>query len=139
MHSEVVQSTGNFHNEIIISFFGIAKDIFDNTASFHTSNDMFNDNTNTGEKAILLALFWRQLFAFGLFLRLKCLHVFWFIPLKACIFVQRDIFGKCRVFFINNFFVMSFADTGLTQIMSLACLEVSKNDILDRMRFFLPL
>jgi len=98
MHSEVVQSAGNFHNEIIILFFGIAEDIFDNTASFNASNDMFNDNTNTGDKAMLFTLFWRQFFTFGLFLRLKCLDVFWFIPWKACIFIQRDIFGKCWAF-----------------------------------------
>src|SRR5262249_40163208 len=94
---------------------------------------------NTGDKAILFTLFWRQFFAFGLFLRLKCLDIFWFIPLKACIFIQREVFGKCWAFFINNFFVMSFANIGLAQIMCLACLEVSKNEILERMRFFLPL
>jgi hypothetical protein len=34
---------------------------------------------------------------------------------------------------------MSFANISLAQIMYLARLEVSKNNILDRMRFFLPL
>ena len=139
VHSNVVQSAGNFHNEIIILCFGISKDIFDNTTSFNATNDMFNDNANTGNKAVLCALFWGQLFAFGLLLGLKCLHILWFIPLKACIFIQRDIFGECRVFFINNLFVMSFANISLAQIMYLARLEVSKNNILDRMRFFLPL
>ena len=139
VHSKVVQSAGNFHHEIVILRFGISEDIFDNTTSFNASNDMFNDNANTGNKAVLLALFWRQFFAFGFFLRLKRLDFLWFIPLKACIFIQRDIFGKCQVFFINNLFVMSFADIGLAQIMDLARLEVSKNNILDRMCFFLPL
>ncbi len=139
VHSKVVQSAGNFHNEIIILCFGISKDIFDNTTSFNATNDMFNDNANTGNKVVLLALFWRQFFAFGLFLGLKRLHILWFIPLKACIFIQRGIFGECRIFFVNNLFVMSFADISLTQIMYLARLEVSKNNILDRMRFFLPL
>ena len=87
VHSKVVQSAGNFHHEIIILCFGISEDIFDNTASFHASNDMFNDNAHTGNKAILLALFWRQFFAFGLFLGLKCLNILWLIPLEAGIFI----------------------------------------------------
>ena len=59
VHAKVVQSAGNFHNEIIILCFGIAKDIFDNTTSFNATNDRFNDNANTRNKVILLALFWR--------------------------------------------------------------------------------
>ena len=139
VHSKVMQSAGNFHNEIIILFFGISEDIFDNTTSFHPRKDMFNDNADTGNKAVLLALFWGQFFALRLFLGLKRLHILWFIPLKACIFIQRDVFGKCRVFFINNLFVMTFSDRGLTHVMHLTRLEVSKNNILDRMCFFLPL
>ena len=50
--------------------------------------------------------------------------------------IQRDVFGKCRVFFINNLFVMTFADISLTQITHLARLEVSKKNMLDCMRFF---
>ena len=133
MHSKVVQSAGDFHNEVIILLFGIAEDIFDNTTSFNPSNDMFNNDADTGNKVILRALFWSQFFALRLFLGLKRLHILWFIPLKACIFIQRDVFGKCRVFFINNLFVMTFANIGLTQVMDLVCLEVSKNNILDRM------
>ncbi len=53
-----MQSAGNFHNEIIILIFGIAEDIFDNTTSFNPSKDMFNDNADPGNKAVLLALFW---------------------------------------------------------------------------------
>ena len=95
MHSKVVQSTGNFHNEIIILFFSIAEDIFDNTTSFNPSNDMFNNNADTGNKMILHALFWRQFFTLRLFLGLKRLYILWLIPLKACVFIQRDVFGKC--------------------------------------------
>jgi len=113
VHSKVVQAAGNFHHEIIILFFGISEDIFDNTTSFNPSKDMFNDNADPGNKAVLLALFWGQFFAFRLFLGLKRLNILWFIPLKACILIQRDVLGKCWIFFINNLFVMTFADIGL--------------------------
>ena len=113
MNSKVVQSAGNSPNEIIILIFGIAEDIVDNTTSLNPSKDMFNDHADPGNKAVLLALFWGQCFAFRLFLGLKRLNILWFIPLKACILIQRDVFGKCRIFFINNLFVMTFADISL--------------------------
>jgi hypothetical protein len=49
-------------------------DGIDNTTSFNPSKDMFNDNADPGNKAVLRALFWGQFFAFRLFLGLKRLH-----------------------------------------------------------------
>src|SRR5713101_513446 len=139
MHSKIVQAAGNFPHEILILFLGIAEDIFDNTTSFHPSKDRFNDHADPGNKAVLLALFWGQCCALRLFLGLKRLHILWFIPWKACILLQRDVFGTCRICFIHHLLVMTFADRGLASVMPLACLEVPKNDMLDRLCFFLPL
>ena len=100
---------------------------------------MLNDNPDTGDETVLLFLFWCQLFPFGLLLRLKRLHPLRFIPLEACIFIQRDVLGVCRAFFISNLFVMTFACIGLAQIIDFARMEAAKNEIFDRVRFFLPL
>ena len=89
VHSKVVQSAGNFHNEVSILFLSISEDIFDDTTSFHPSHDRFNTNANPGNKAMLLALFWRQFSASGLFLRLKRRHIRWFIALKTGLFLVR--------------------------------------------------
>jgi hypothetical protein len=87
VHSKVVQSTGNFHHKIIILFFGITEDIFDNTTSFNPSNDVFNHNADTGNKMILRALFRSLFFPLRLFLGLKRLHILWLITLKAGVFI----------------------------------------------------
>jgi hypothetical protein len=100
---------------------------------------MLNDNPNAGDETVVLFLFWGQLFSFGFLLRLKRLHPLWFIPLKASIFIHTDARRVCGAFFIRNLFIMPFAFIGLTQIIDFACMEAAKNEILDRVCFFLPL
>ena len=73
------------------------------------------------------------------FLWLKRLDTIQFIPLKAGIFIHTDILGVCGVFFISNLFIMTFAFIGLAQIIDFARMEAAKNEILDGVRFFLPL
>ena len=100
---------------------------------------MLNDNPDTCNETVLLFLFWCKVFPFRLLLRLKRLHPIRFIPLKACIFIHRDVFGVCGIFFISNLFIMTFAFIGLAQIIDFARMEAAKNEILDGVRFFLPL
>jgi hypothetical protein len=100
---------------------------------------MLNDNPNAGDEAILLFLFCCKFFPFGFLLRLKCLYPLWFIPLKSGVFIETDVCGVCRVFFINNLFIMTSTFIGLTQIIDFARMEAAKNEILDRVGFFLPL
>ena len=87
----------------------------------------------------MLFLFWCKLFPCGLLLRLKRLHPLWFIPLKASIFIYTDVYRVGGAFFISNLFIMTFAFIRLTQIIDFARMEAAKNEILDRVCFFLPL
>ena len=100
---------------------------------------MLNDNSDTGDEPVLLFLFWSQLFPFGFLLGLKRLHPLWFIPLKARIFIHTDVYRVSGAFFIHNLFIMPFAFIGLTQIIDFARMEAAKDEILDRVCFFLPL
>ena len=100
---------------------------------------MLNDNPDAGDETVVLLLFWGKLFSFGFLLRLKRLHPLWFISLKASIFIHTDVLGICGVFFISNPFIMTFAFIGLTQIIDFARMDSPNNEILDRVRFFLPL
>ncbi len=100
---------------------------------------MLNDNPDTGNETVLLLLFWCKFFPFGLLLWLKRLHPLRFIPLKAGIFIDTDVLGVCGIFFISNLFIMSFPRVGLAQVIDFARMESTKNEILDRVRFFLPL
>ena len=119
--------------------FRVAEQVFDNAAAFNPSNDMLNDNPNAGDEAVLLFLFSCKFFPFGFLLRLKCLYPLCFIPLKSGVFIETDVCGVCRVFFINNLFIMTSTFIGLAQIIDFARMEAAKNEILDRVCFFLPL
>ena len=87
----------------------------------------------------MLFLFCCKFFPFWFLLRLKCLYPLWFIPLKSGVFIETDVCGVCGVFFISDLFIMTFAFIGLAQIIDFARMETAKNEVLDRVRFFLPL
>ena len=139
VNSKVVQSTGDLHHEIIILFFRISENVFDNVTSFNSRNDMLNHNPDTGDETVVLFLFWCKLFPFGLLLRLKRLHTIRSIPLKAGILIHINVLRVCRIFFISNLFIMTFAFIGLAQIIYFPSMDAANNEILDRVRFFLPL
>ena len=139
VHSKVVQCTGDLHRKIVILFFRISEQVFDNSTSFNPRNNMLNDNTNAGDETVVLLLFWGKLFSFGFLLRLKRLYPLWFLSLKASIFIHTDVCRVCGAFFIRNLFIMTFAFIGLTQIIDFARMEATNNEVLDRVRFFLPL
>ena len=100
---------------------------------------MLNDNPDAGDETIVLFLFRSQLCPFGFLLRLKRLQPLWLIPLKASILIHADVCRVCGAFFISDLFIMTFAFIGLTQIIDFARMEAAKDEILDRVCFFLPL
>jgi hypothetical protein len=100
---------------------------------------MLNDNPDAGDKTVLLCLFWGKLSPFGFLLRLKRLHPLGFIPLKTSIFIHTNVGRVGGAFFISNLFLMPFAFIGLTQIIDFARREAAKNEILERVCFFVPL
>lgn len=134
-----MQSTGDFHHEIVIEVLSISEQIFDNAASFHPTNDMFNHNANPGNQAIFLFLFCCELLPFRFFLWLKRLDRFGGIPLETRILIERYVFGIRWGFFIGYLFIMAFPLVGLAQIIDFARMETANNEMLDGVRFFLPL
>jgi hypothetical protein len=134
-----MQSTGDFHHEIVIEVFSISEQIFDNAASFNPTNDMCNHNANPGNQAIFLFLFCCELLPFRFFLWLKRLDRCGGIPLETCILIERYVCGIRRGFFIGYLFIMAFPLVGLAQIIDFARMETANNEILDGVRFFLPL
>ena len=48
IHSQIVERARNFYDEVRKSFFGIAKNIFDNSTTFDTCNRVFNQYSCTG-------------------------------------------------------------------------------------------
>src|SRR5262249_1618074 len=47
VNSKVLQSTGDLHNKIVILFFRISENVFDNATAFNPSNDMLDHNPDT--------------------------------------------------------------------------------------------
>jgi hypothetical protein len=62
---------------------------------------------------IFLLLLLGQSLALGFFLGLKRLDTLRLMPLKAGIFIQRDLVGIRGVFVVSNLFVMAFVFGGL--------------------------
>jgi hypothetical protein len=108
-----MQSTGDFHHEIVIEVLSIAEQIFDNAASFHPTNDRFNHNANPGNQAIFLLLFCCELLPFRFFLWWKRLDRCGGIPLETRILIERYVFGIRWGFFIGYLFIMVFPLVGL--------------------------
>ena len=67
-HTEIMQAAGNLHDQLRNTSFGQAQDIFDDSAPFHTSNDVFHDNADTGDQVIEQLVSYTQLLTSGLFL-----------------------------------------------------------------------
>ena len=65
--AEIVQATGNLHDEISNALGGQAQDIFDNPTPFHPGNDIFYDDACTGDEVIEELVSQAQLLAFGFF------------------------------------------------------------------------
>jgi hypothetical protein len=59
--------------------------------------------------------------------------------LETRILIERYVFGIRWGFFIGYLFIMAFPLVGLAQIIDFARMETANNEILDGMRFFLPL
>src|SRR6266566_3624830 len=74
-----MQSTGDFHDEVVIHFLGIAEEIFDNVTAFDASNDMLNDNPYLRNEGVLRALLRSQLLSSRFLLWLERLDALRFI------------------------------------------------------------
>jgi len=139
VHSKVLQSTGDFHHEIVIQVLSMAEQICDHAASLHPTNEMFHHHANPGDQAMFLFLFRCQRLPCGVFLRWKRLDRCWGLPLETCILIERYVFGIRRGFCIGSLFLRAFPLRGLAQIIDLARMETAQNERLDGVRFFFPL
>ena len=51
-HTKIVQATSNLHHSIVKTCEMIAEGVFENTTSFDATDNVFNDNTRTGDDGI---------------------------------------------------------------------------------------
>lgn len=67
IHSEIMESAGNFHREVGKASFGVAKDILDDPSTLDTRNCVFNHNARTSNDFVHPFVNHAQYFAFWLF------------------------------------------------------------------------
>jgi hypothetical protein len=65
--AELVQGTGNLHHHIGDPLFGEPKNIFDNSATLDSSNDVFDFHARAGEHPIEYFIATAEFLTFGLF------------------------------------------------------------------------
>ncbi len=65
--TEVMQGTGDLHDQIRETLLGVAKNVFDNAATLDTGHGMFNVDAGAGEEAVQPFVDRRQLLAARLF------------------------------------------------------------------------
>src|SRR5262245_20746666 len=110
-----------------------------NTASFHTSNNMFNEEPETGNHCILGFVRGTEFFFSGLFLWVIRQDVRRFKPLEAGILQEDTARRKRLVFLITNAFVVDASSKRPTEIAYTPLFNVNNEMVLHGMRFFLPL
>lgn len=70
--AQIVQTAGDFHNDIRQAVGGVAELIFGNATDFHSRNGMLNPHARSRQMAIMPFLGWRQRVLLGLFFGCWC-------------------------------------------------------------------
>jgi hypothetical protein len=122
--SEVVQSAGNFHYQVVEFLFSITKYIFDYAASFYSGNDMFRHDSDPRYQSIFDLFICGKLSFFRLFLRLLRIHPFRFISLKSSVLVKRNIIGKSEILLVAELFVVLLPFACSAQIFHLPVFRI---------------
>ena len=117
----------------------IAKDIVHNPASLHTGNDMFDEDTDTGDHRVLGFVFGAEFLPSWFFLRLIGQDLVRFKALKAGIFKEHTARRKRIALLITNAFIMDASSKGLAEIAHQTLFKINNEVIFYGMRFFLPL
>ena len=70
--TQVVQTAGDFHNDIRQAFGSVAQLIFGDPTDFHSSDSVLDTHARPGQMAIVPFLGRRQRVLFGLFFGCRC-------------------------------------------------------------------
>lgn len=110
--SEIVETTGNFHDEVVKAGEMIAEDIFDNVAALNAGDNMLNDDAGRGNELVDEAFINVQGTIARLFLGLIGDDTFWVIALKAGVLEEFGALGEAIAFLIADPFIMAAAGIG---------------------------
>ena len=131
-----MQSTSNFHYQIIEVGGGIPEDIVHDMATFDSRQHMFHHNTNPGNHRVFRFVSRAQLLSPGLFLRLIRLDMVRLIALKTCIFEENTPRRKRIGFLVTDAFVVHATRIRAAEIAHESLFNVHDEVIFHGMRFF---
>lgn len=131
-----MQTTSNFYDLISKKSFGVAKDVFDNTAPLDACNDMFNHDPNARDDLILCFLCLCQLLTFGLFLGLINRDARRVITLKPHILKEIDLGRENELLDVTDALVVDATGIRLAQVAHQALFYIDDEIVFERMPFF---
>ena len=80
--SEIVQTTGDFHDGIGQAFGGVTELILGDATNFYSRNSVLDANPRPRQMAIVALLGWRQRVLLGLFFGCRCARTLGAYPMK---------------------------------------------------------
>jgi hypothetical protein len=135
----IVQPTGQFHGDIVVSFLGVPEHVLDDAAPFDSRDDVFNDHANPRYEAVALLVFVRQLAVARLLLRLVDGDTRHLMPLVGRVPIQVNAVGEHRPLLVADLLVVLLALVGRAQILDQPVFQATDHAVLQRVAFFLPL
>src|SRR2546422_10649174 len=107
-----------------------------NTAAFHPCNDMFNEDTDTGNHLVLGFIAGAQLLPAWFFLRLIGTDMLGFKALEARVFKEHTTRRKRIAFLVTNAFVVDASSKRPTAIAHKTLFKIDNEVIFQGVRFF---
>jgi len=139
LHPQVMQATGNEHDPVSEAGFRIAEAFFDDADAFDAREDMFNDDPELPDHAVVLPLRIRPVVPWLFLDRLIDHDGIGRKALKGTILIQLTVGGKQERGALRQGFIVHRAGGGGAQEADFARSKVGDDHIFIRVRFFLPL
>src|SRR5258708_25921361 len=133
--SEIMQATGNVHEQVIKTRAQVAVDISHDAKDFDAAQRMLNANAHAGDGGIDGLLLGGQLPTFGFLGGLEGVHAARLVALKASILPELAALWKAPTVVVGQLLVMPFALDSRTQRLDLARPLISEHDVFDRIAF----
>ena len=106
---EVIQCASQLYNIVVVVCFSIAKHVFHDSATLDSSNYMLHNDTNPGDKFILLFFLAGEFSTTRFLLRLMNVDTHNFMALKSRVSVKIAPFRQAGAFFVADFFIVLLA------------------------------
>jgi hypothetical protein len=131
-----MQSTTRLHDGVANAVLQEANLVFDHPIAFHTTNRVFDADSNRRDSTIVRFLWWREFTTTGLFLGLDDRDPIANKPLESQILIETTPAGEAIACQIREAFIMRLAFIGVAQEANVTGL-IDHKEVFDRVALFL--